>query len=171
MKYMELLADDGSVIGVVATEQPNYLRYVQRHDIFIGCTETEAQAVAVDNKICYLTGHEDIKSVRDDILLNAVFIDKDEYDRLEYLATAEPETEDQQEAGESESVVQGSSGEVLSDLDVKVELLKLRAKDEATTQFFKTVMDPNTNSIAKIRAAAKECMNYRASLEEGGSDG
>ena len=170
MKYMELLADDGTVVGVAADEQPNYLKYIQRHNIFIGCREDEAQAVSVDNQICYLTGHEDIKGVRDDILLNAVFIDKDEYDRLEYLATVEPETEEQQEAGESLPVEQGSSEVVLSDLDVKVELLKLRAKDKATTQFLKTVMDPTTNSIAKIRAAAQECYTTHAVLEEGGSD-
>jgi hypothetical protein len=170
MKYMELLADDGTVVGVVAAEQPNYLRYVQRHDIFVGCTESEAQAVMIDNQICYLTGREGIRSVRDDILLNAVFIDKDEYDRLEYLATVEPEPVEQ-EAGESEPVEQTGTETVMTDLDVKVELLKLRAKDEATTRFFKTVMDPTTNSIAKIRAAAQQCIDYRNSLEEGVSNG
>jgi hypothetical protein len=170
MKNMELLADDGTVVGVAAVEQPNYLKYIARHDIFVGCREDEAQAVMIDNQICYLTGHEGIRSVRDDILLNAVFIDKDEYDRLEYLATVEPEPVEQ-ETGESEPVEQTTVETVMSDLDVKVELLKLRAKDEATTQFFKTVMDPSTNSIAKIRAAAQQCIDYRSSLEEGGSDG
>lgn len=170
MKYMELLADDGTVVGVAAEEQPNYVKYIARHDIFIGCREDEAQAVMIVDQICYLTGHEDLRSVRDDIILNAVFIDEYEYERLIYLATAEPEPVEQG-AGEGEPVEQTAAESVMTDLEVRVELLKLRAKDEATTRFFKTVMDPSTNSIAKIRAAAQQCIDYRSSLEEGGSNG
>ena len=176
MKYMELVADNGTVISVAAVEQPNYVRYVKRHNIFVGCTEKEAEAVAVENQICYLADHEDLKSVKDDIILNAVFIDKDEYDRLSYLATVEPE--EAQGVGENEPGEQPTSPEVMSDLDVKLEVLKLKATveemqkgivspsaDEATVKFYETLSDSSTNSIAKIRAAAQQYLADTAAEE------
>ena len=121
MRYMELIADDGTVVGVAEVETPCFVRYVERHDSFIGCKENDAQAVIVGDHICCLTGHEDIKSVKDDIVLNAIFIDKDEYDRLEYLDNLEPSPDEP----EDDEPVEPEDD---TKLDIKVELIRLRTE-------------------------------------------
>ena len=171
MRYMELVALDGTIVGVVSEEQPNFLRYSHSVNLFLGCTETEADSVMIDNQICYLNGHEELQSVRDDIFLNAVFIDEDEYNRLSYLASVE-------EGGvsdENDEVTQdnGMDETILTDLDYKVEVLRLKEQveelqkngvaspvnDEATQRFYETLSSSSTNTIAQIRAAAQQYLD------------
>lgn len=171
MRYMELMSDNGSIVSVVAVDEPNFLRYIPQQDIFVGCREDEAIAVGFDNTICCLDGHEDIKGVRDNIILNAVFIDEDEYNRLSYLASVE-------EGGvsdENDEVTQdnGMGETILTDLEYKIEVLRLKEQveelqkngvaspvnDEATQRFYETLSSSSTNTIAKIRAAAQQYLD------------
>ena len=158
MKYIELLTADRTIVSVISTEQPSFVKYVRRNNIFVGCRENEAEAICIDNQIACLPGHEYIKSVRDDVILDAIFIDQFEYDRLNYLASTKEDEEPQVNDTE-----QSTTENIMSELDFKVELVKLK---EATNKYFKTVSDPSTNSIAKIRAAAQQSLEGTSTSAE-----
>lgn len=179
MKYIELRDESGLIVGAEAMESPNYLRYVARHNIFVGCTESQAQGIVSKdgNSIYALGGNELIKSVKDDIVLNAFFVDKDEYDRIDYLLNNSDDTSDTTENTEktdSESQSQETS-EVLTMAQLSAEIIGLKSEisslksspqvnDEATVKFYETLSNSATNSIAKIRQAAQQYLDDTSNI-------
>lgn len=159
---------NGVIVGAEAIEEPGYVR--NQKDGIIRCTLPTAQGIIAGDgsRIYQLADREALTGVEYE-LLSASFVDVTEYERLsEEISAPEEET------GESEQEQQSES-EVMSDLDMKVELLNLRSEvdmlkqgpiqDEATTRFYQTLSDSSTNSIAKIRAAAQQYLDDTAHSE------
>ena len=116
------------------------------------------------------------KRFRNDIVLSAFFIDKDEYDRLVYLSE-NPEQPKQDDIEENTDVVNNKQPEILTMAQVAIELQNIKAdvanlqssaplNDDATVKFYETLSDSSTNSIAKIRAAAQQYLDDTATYKE-----
>lgn len=179
MRYIALKTVDGTIVGVEAVDEPDFVRYSSRHDIFIGCTEKEAQGiVSPDGKSIYEIGNnEQLKSIRDDIVLNAFFIDKDEYDRLCFLFENSGSVDDYLNETEVSSVPEEGPSEVITMLQLAENLESLKKEvaniktlsplnDEATIKFYETLSSSSTNSIAKIRNAAQQYLDDTAAVSE-----
>ena len=130
-------------------------------------------------QIYALGGNELIKSVKDDIVLNAFFVDKDEYDRIDYLLKNFDDTSDTTENTENtDSEYQSQeTSDVVTMAQLSAEIIGLKSEisslksspqlnDEATVKFYETLSNSSTNSIAKIRQAAQQYLEDTSTTTE-----
>lgn len=181
MRYIKLCDASGLVVGAEKLENPAFVKYIRRNDIFVGCLESQAQGIVSTNgNSIYIINNSNLQSIKDDIVLSAFFIDEDEYERIMFLI------EENENPSDNNSELNNTEGENISDDNNKSEMLTLAqvvvqlnqlerqvsqmslatpVNDEATTKFYETLSSTNTNSIAKIRQAAQQYLDDTSSIE------
>lgn len=179
MRYIKLCDSSGTIVGVEKLDNPSFVKYVKRNDLFIGCVENQAQGiVSSDGNSIYIFNNSNLQSIKDDIVLSAFFIDEDEYKRIMFLIEENKINEDTKidESEDNGNSDKNNTSEVLTLAQIAVQLSQLKRQvnqismttpinDEATTKFYETLSSANTNSIAKIRQAAQQYLDDTSSNE------
>lgn len=169
-KLIKLLSkvDNTTVLGVQRLEKPMYVKFQQRNACIINCTEKEAQGVmtADERHICQLDNKPVMES--DEVKFIASFISEAEYDEL-VVELADPPEELPAELPEEERSGKMTAPEMrerILELEAIVKGGAMAVNDEATQNFMATLSSSETNSIAKIRAAAQQYLEDTASADE-----
>lgn len=182
MRYIKICDSSGTIVGVEKLDNPSFVKYVKRNDLFIGCVENQAQGiVSSDGKSIYMINNSNLKSIKDDIVLNAFFVDEDEFERISFLLenskSSSDDNSDINNPDANKEPEDDSTSEVLTLAQVVVQLSKLQKQveemnmtspvnDEATTKFYETLSSSSTNSIAKIRQAAQQYLEDTSTTTE-----
>jgi flagellum-specific peptidoglycan hydrolase FlgJ len=194
MIYLKLLLPNtNTVVGTEKINVPTYIKWQERNQITIICSEQEAQGISsADGSKEYQLADKEPMGVEVD--LNAVFISEEEYEALssgldvpekqpepetpiqeiEVPSDDEEESNDdiQQEEQEPEEKIMTATEMrlAIAELQSDVENLKQSpsspVNDVATIKFYETLSDSSTNSIAKIRAAAQQYLDDTSAAEE-----
>ena len=96
MKYIKVMSADDTVVGVELAEEFVFIKYQDKNQIIIRCSEKEAQGVISaesDNTIYQLLDKEKIKGVDGDVL-TAKFICKEDYENLQALFSDDNKKDD-----------------------------------------------------------------------------
>lgn len=176
-KYIKLFSQDNSsvILGVEKIDEPMYIKWQEKHKALLLCPEKEAQGIlSVNGKSKYqLENKEQIPSGEE--LLVASFIDEYDYELL-YNKIGAP-TDDDTES-EEETNNNGDDNKVLAYNDLVQKVFELEktintapsgastVTDEATQKFMATISNSETNSIAKIRAAAQQYLDDTSNFAE-----
>ena len=170
MKHIKILSkvDNTTVIGAERLENTIYVKYQERNNCIVICSEKEAQGImtADEKHICQLDNKPLMESNEIDFV--ASFISEAEYDEL-ILNLDDPQEEPPEESTEEEKsdyMTAAVMRQRIIDLEQRLQGGAMSVNDDATQNFMATLADPSTNSIAKIRAAAQSYLDETEQQEE-----
>lgn len=170
IKHIKLFSTDGQIVGVEKINEPEFVQWLESAQQITRCEEREAQGIiSADNSTIYqLDNKQKIES--SEVSLTASFIDEIEYDCL-VNQFDDPKEEIPEELPDEEKKKYMTAPEMRARI-IALEKAVTEGNgspiinDEATANFYKTLADSSTNSIAKIRAAAQQYLDDTSNMEE-----
>jgi hypothetical protein len=173
MKHIKLLLPtDHTVVGVAVVDNESFV--CVQEGALIRCTEQEAQGIITDGgKTIYQLDNKPPISIESvEIKLNASFISKSDFEDLSVILSSNdvqienPEENDIDDNNQKTLTMAKLAADIESIKEQVSAISVAFVNDEATKRFYTTLSNPETNSIAKIRAAAQSYLDETEQQEE-----